>query len=260
MTTTTQTTTPTPPAPRRPRTLRTVLLVVGSVLLAAVLLLVGLQVASAGDDQDHSRTTTVGETVDRLTVDAAATDVTIRRADVDRPRIVFAAGDTRLRERHSVRDGALTVEVTGPGWGITDLSIGVRRGADLTIELPRAATGTPVRVETTAGDVTLTGRYGAVDLTSTQGDVSVSGSAEAVTVTATSGDVGLDLGTAPSRITVDTTSGDQEVRLPRGEYAITAETTVGDVENALGTDPDADRRYRFTAVAGDVDVEAGDAR
>lgn len=260
MTTTTQTTTPTPPTPRRPRTLRTVLLVVGSVLLAAVLLLVGLQVASAGDDQDHSRTSTVGETVDRLTVDAAATDVTVRRADVDRPRIVFAAGDTRLRERHWVRDGALTVEVTGPGWGVTDLSIGVRRGADLTIELPRTTADVPVRIGTSAGDVTVTGRYGALDLTSTQGDVSVSGSAGTVTVSATSGDVGLELTTAPSRVVVDTTSGDQQVRLPRGEYAITAETTVGDVDNALGTDPDADRRYRFTAVAGDVAIEAGDDR
>ncbi len=58
-----------PPAPRRPRTLRTVLLVVGSVLLVALLALVVVQSVAAADRQDHSRTSAVDESFDRIRID-----------------------------------------------------------------------------------------------------------------------------------------------------------------------------------------------
>ncbi|PZF57258.1 hypothetical protein DEJ23_07085 [Curtobacterium sp. MCSS17_008] len=237
------------------------LLVVGSVLLVALLGLVVVQSVSASDRQDHSLTSTVGESFDRIRIDVGATDVRVERADVGRPVIAFTAGDTRLRERHEVRDGVLDLTVSGPAWSIVDLSVGVRQGAHLTVRVPEdAADAVPVEVTSTAGDVLLAGSWGDVTLTSTAGDVTLDGRADALTVEATSGDVDLALGAAPRSISVETTSGDQEVRLPDGDYAITAEATVGDVDNALGTDPGSAQRYRFTAVAGDIEIERGSGR
>lgn len=250
-----------PPAPRRPRTLRTVLLVVGSLLLVALLALVVVQSVAASDRQDHSRTSAVDESFERIRIDTGSTDVRVERADVDRTEIVFVAGDTRLRERHAVRDGVLDLTVSGPAWSIVDLSVGVRQGAHLTVRVPEdVAADLPIAVGATAGDVLLAGTWGEVALTSTAGDVSLDGRADTLTVEATSGDVDLALSAAPRSITVETTSGDQEVRLPDGRYAITAEATVGDVDNELGTDPGAVQRYRFTAVAGDVEIERGPGR
>ncbi len=249
-----------PPAPRRPRTLRTVLLVVGSVLLVALLALVVVQSVAAADRQDHSRTSAVDESFDRIRIDTGSTDVRVERADVARTEIVFVAGDTRLRERHAVRDGVLDLTVAGPAWSIVDLSVGVRQGAHLTVRVPSDTEDVPVEVGATAGDVLLAGTWGDVALSSTAGDVTLDGRADTLTVEATSGDVDLALGAAPRSISVDTTSGDQEVRLPDGRYAITAEATVGDVDNELGTDPGAAQRYRFTAVAGDIEIERGPGR
>jgi len=250
-----------PPAPRRPRTLRTVLLVVGSVLLVALLALVVVQSVAAADRQDHSRTSSVDESFDRVRIEVGATDVRVERAGVARPEIAFVAGDTRLRERHEVRDGVLDVTVGGPAWSIVDLSVGVRQGAHLVVRVPQdAADDVPVAVSATAGDVLLAGSWGEVALTSASGDVTVDGRADSLGVEATSGDVQLALAAAPRSITVETTSGDQEVSLPDGDYAITAEATVGDVDNELGTYPGAARQYRFTAVAGDVEIERGPGR
>ncbi|MDP9736084.1 MULTISPECIES: DUF4097 family beta strand repeat-containing protein [unclassified Curtobacterium] len=249
-----------PPAPRRPRTLRTVLLVVGSVLLVALLAVVVVQSVAASDRQDHSRTSAVDESFDRIRIETGATDVRVERVDVDRTEVVFVAGDTRLRERHAVRDGVLDLTVSGPAWSIVDLSVGVRQGAHLTVRVPEDAADVPVEVDATAGDVLLAGSWGDVALTSTAGDVTLDGRADALAVEATSGDVQLTLAAAPRSITVETTSGDQVVSLPDGDYRITAEATVGDVDNELGTDPGAAQQYRFTAVAGDVEIQRGTDR
>lgn len=229
---------------------------VGSLLLVALLTLVVVQSVAATDRQEHSRTSTIDKSFDRIRIDTGSTDVRVERADVDRTEIVFVAGDTRLREWHAVRDGVLDVTVSGPAWSIVDLTVGVRQGAHLTVRVPEDAADVPVEVDATAGDVLLAGSWGDVALTSTAGDVTLDGRADTLTVEATSGDVDLALSAAPRSITVDTTSGDQEVSLPDGRYQITAEATVGDVDNELGTDPGATQQYRFTAVAGDIDIDS----
>ncbi len=154
----------------------------------------------------------------------------------------------------------LDLTVSGPAWSIVDLSVGVRQGAHLTVRVPEDAADVPVEVDATAGDVLLAGSWGDVALTSTAGDVTLDGRADALAVEATSGDVQLTLAAAPRSITVETTSGDQVVSLPDGDYRITAEATVGDVDNELGTDPGAAQQYRFTAVAGDVEIQRGTGR
>lgn len=265
------------PVPRRPRPLRTTLLVVGSVLLSLVLVLAVGQTVAALDRTDHSRTAAVDGTVERVTVDGTSADVSVEYADVERARIVFDAGDTGLREEHSLSGGTLDVRLDRPGWGLFGFTVGFVRGASVTVQLPRSGSDPAVALDlrSTSGDVRAAGSFGDVTLTSTAGEVALSGSAHDLTLRSSAGDlsaqdvavrgalhaksaageVELDLATAPTSMTVDTSAGDQLVRLPAGDYAITAESTVGDVTNDLGDDRDADRSYRFTATAGDVTVQ-----
>lgn len=263
------------PTPSRPRTLRTVLLVVGSLVLALLLVLVVGQAVSSTQRVDASGTSEVDENFDRVSVESTAADVRVEQGDVDRAEIVFDAGDTRLTERHRVSGGELVVEVRGPRWSPFDGGVGVTRGASLTLLLPASTEGADLEVESAAGDVALTGTFGDVSVSSTGGDVDLAGAvtdleieSAAGDVTAralevdgeieastTAGDVELDLATAPTALVVESTGGDQRVLLPDGDYAITTETVVGDVSNALGDDAGSATRYRFSAVAGDITLE-----
>lgn len=260
MTTTAPAPAPVPPTPRRPRTLRTVLLVVGSVFIAALLALVAVQVIGSSESHDQSResqnqsrTSSIEDTFDRVTVHTAATDVVVEHADVDQPQLVFAAGDTTLRETHSVRDGELIVDVDEPAWSLSELSV-IRRGAHLTLRLPTTDAKRSVTVTATAADVDLRGSYEDVTLTSAEGDITIVGTVSTVKMRSTQGDAALNLSRAPSSISLESTSGDQDVRLPTGRYAITTETTVGDVTSDLKSSPDAANRYRFTTTVGDIEL------
>ncbi|OUE24215.1 DUF4097 family beta strand repeat-containing protein [Clavibacter michiganensis] len=267
---------PAPPAPRRPRTLRTVLLAVGSIALVALLALVALQVVAGLDRDDRSRTSTVAEPFDRVSVDASAADLRIEQADVDVARIVFNSGGSALSETHSVRDGELRVQLRSPGWGVLDLPFGSSPGAQLVVQVPAGTTGDDlaVHVSSAAGGIVLAGAFGDVDLDAGAGEIRLSGSvadlsvesgagdlmADALEVTgeirttSAAGDTELDLATAPTAMRVETTAGEQRIRLPAGSYAITTETVMGQVSNAIGSDADAPRRYVLSATMGDIEV------
>jgi hypothetical protein len=268
--------TPAPPAPRRPRPLRTALLVIGSVALLALLALLVLQVVPSLDRGDRSRTSTVSEPFDRVSIDASAADVRVEQADVDAARVVFRAGDTALRETHVVRDGRLHVELRNPGWGFLDVRVGPSAGAELVLQLPAGSAGRDLALDVSSavGGIDVAGAFGDVDLRSGPGEVRLSGSvadlavesgagdltADALEVTgevrttSAAGDTELDLVTAPSAMRVETTAGEQRILLPAGSYAITTETVMGEVSNALGSDADAARRYVLSATMGDIEV------
>lgn len=268
--------TPAPPAPRRPRPLRVALLVIGSVALLALVALVVLQVVGSLDRGDGSRTSTVSEPVDRVSIDASAADVRIEQADVDAARIVFRAGDTALRETHVVSDGRLRIELRNPGWGFLDVRVGPSSGAELVVQLPAATDGRDLAVDVSsaAGGIELAGAFGDVDLASGAGGIRLAGSVADLTVesgagdltadalevtgeirtTSAAGDTELDLATAPTAMRVETTAGEQRILLPEGAYAITTETVMGEVANAIGSDADAPRRYVLSATMGDITV------
>ncbi len=253
MTTTAPAPAPVSPTPRRQRTLRTVLLIVGSVFIAALLALVAVQVIGSSESHDQSRTSSIEDTFDRVTVHTAATDVVVEHADVDQPQLVFAAGDTTLRETHNIKNGELIIDVDGPAWSLSELSV-IRQGAHLTLRLPTTDARPSVTVAATAADVDLRGTYSDVTVTSSDGDVTLTGTADTVKMQSTQGDAVLDLSRAPSTITLESTSGDQDVRLPVGQYAITTKTTIGDLTTDFDSYPDAQNRYKFTTTVGDIEL------
>ncbi|MFS4505209.1 DUF4097 family beta strand repeat-containing protein [Clavibacter sp. Sh2141] len=278
MTTTAPAGSPAPPAPRRPRTLRIVLLAVGSLALLALVALPVAQVVAAADRGDRSRTSTVSEPFDAVSIDVAGADVRVEQADVEEARIVFRAGDTALRETHVVRDGELEVELRNPGWGLLDLRFGPSRGAELVIQLPASTVDRAVAldVSSAAGEIGLTGAFGDVEVDSGAGEVRLTGSvddlevesgagdltAEALEVrgevrtTSAAGDTELDLATAPTSMRVETTAGDQRILLPAGDYAITTETVMGAVSNGIGSDASSPRAYVLATTMGDITVDA----
>lgn len=120
--------------------------------------------------------------------------------------------------------------------------------------------GTPVRVRTTSGDISVDGLDGDLEVDTTSGDV-IGGvfSAKRVTVTATSGDVDLRLSTAPESVVVTSTSGSIRLVLPNDgtAYAVQVSTAAGDVTNELVNAPGATHRIVVETTSGDIEVVRG---
>jgi hypothetical protein len=262
---------PTPPRPDR--TLRVALIATGSAALVLVAGIAVSQAVGAADRVDGSRDSAVAVPFDRLAVAAGAADVTVRYGDVGQAHIDFTAGDTGLTETHSVDDGQLVIELSGPGWRPFDLSPGAAEGATIEVVLPEAELGLAPALElsTTAGRISASGPFGDTILTSLAGDILITGGTADLTLTtaagaidardiyidgelhatSTAGEARLVLDDAPSAMTVETT-GDQLIRIPAGAYDIRTSAPMGEATNTLGSDPDSAYPYRFSSATGDI--------
>ena len=278
---TTQNQTPATPdpvsPPRSPNTLRTVLLVVGSIVLAVILIGTAFRVAYSLNREDTSGTFSVAESFETIDLRTSAADVDIEFGDVDRPEIVFDQGGTNLRLDREVSGGVLTVTVGHPGWGWWGWGGDWwGEGATLQLTLPdsMAPDALGLEVDSTAGDVTVSGEFGDVTVESTAGNLRMTGAAENLDVATTAGEVRLndvavagsfrsdstagdgtfEFRTLPDSMDVHSTAGDVRVVLPRGSYRIETDTTAGEVRQNVSSDRDAERVYRFETTAGDIDL------
>lgn len=267
------------PAPRQPNTLRTVLLVVGSIVLAIILVTTVVRVAFSLNREDTSGTFTVAESFDTVELRTSAADVTVEYTDVDEPEIRFDQGGTNLRLDYRVSGGVLTVRVDHPGWGWWGWGFdgwGWNHDATVNLSLPDAMEGDGVglAVETTAGDLRVRGEYGDVTVESTAGNLRMSGAADDLQITTTAGDVRLEdvavtgsfrsestagdgafeFRSLPDSMEVTSTAGDVRVVLPSGSYRIETDTTAGEVRQNVSSDQDAERVYRFETTAGDIEL------
>ncbi|WP_146083782.1 DUF4097 family beta strand repeat-containing protein [Clavibacter michiganensis] len=261
---------PTPPRPNR--TLRVALISTGSAALVLVAGIAISQAVSAADRVDGSQDSAVADPFDRLGVEAGDADVTVRYGDVGQAHVDFTAGDTGLTETHAVDDGQLVIKLSGPAWRPFDLSLGSTEGATIDVLLPEADQGFPaLEVQSTTGDINVSGFFGDTILNGTEGDILITGAAADLTLgtaggaidarniyvagelqaTSTAGDARLVLDDAPSAMTVET-AGDQLIRIPAGAYDIRTSAPMGEATNTLGSDPDSTYPYRFSSTAGDI--------
>lgn len=266
-------------SPPRKNTLRTVLLVVGSLILAVILVGTIARFAFAGNREDVSGTFTVTQAFEAIQVRASAADVTVEYADVTEPEIRFDQGDTRLHLDYNVSAGQLEIRVDRPGWrwwGFDFGDWGWSEAATLELSLPERmeASGVSLTVKTTAGDLAVVGEYGDVDLESTAGDVRMAGVANDLEVRTTAGDVRLngveangsflaestagdstfDFDSLPDSMKVQSTAGNVSVALPGGSYRIEVDTTAGAVTQNVSSDQNSDRVYRFESTAGNIEL------
>ena len=278
-----------PAAPQQPvpakknNTLRTVLLVVGSIVLAIILITTVARVAFSLNREDTSGTFAVQESFDEIDLRVSAANVEVEFADIDEPQIVFDQGDTNLRMDSDVSGGVLTVKVEHPGWGwfgwIGNGWWGWDEFASLKLTLPEAMEedAMTLGIDSSAGNLTVSGDYGDVSIDSTAGNVEIAGSARSMAISTTAGNVDLvdlsvsgtfrsdstagngtfEFSTLPDSITVEATAGDLEVTLPGGSYRIETDTTAGNVQQNVNSDQNADRVYRFETTAGNIEINEG---
>ncbi|MBK9477204.1 MAG: DUF4097 family beta strand repeat protein [Tetrasphaera sp.] len=205
----------------------------------------------------HSRTDT--HTVN-LPTGVSALDVTAGPGDV-RVRPEAAAGPSAVaRLRWAFIKPTVGSTVDGERVSLVDecsFSLFGDCSTSWDLALPQ---GTPVRVRTTSGDISVDGLDGDLEVDTTSGDV-IGGvfSAKRVTVTATSGDVDLRLSTAPESVVVTSTSGSIRLVLPNDgtAYAVQVSTAAGDVTNELVNAPGATHRIVVETTSGDIEVVRG---
>src|SRR5690554_615687 len=269
------------PTPRQPNTLRTVLLVIGSVVLALILVATAFRVAHSLNREDTSGTFTVDDAFDTIELQTSAADLRVEYTDVDEPELRFDQGGSDLRLDYDVSGGVLNVRVDRPGWGwwgpdFGSWGWGWHDEARLKLSLPESMErdGVELAIDSTAGDLRVLGGYGDVTVESTAGNLRMSGGANNLQITTTAGNVRLDdvsvngsfrsestagdgtfgLKTLPDSIDVQSTAGNVRVTLPSGSYRIETDTTAGEVSQNLSSDQDSDRVYRFETTAGNIEL------
>lgn len=267
------------PAPRQRNTLRTVLLVIGTIVLAIILIGTAVRVAYSLNREDTSGTFTIGDSFDAVELRTSAADVTVEYTDVDEPELRFDQGGTNLRLDYDVSGGLLNVRVDNGGWGWWGWGFdgwGWNHDAKLKLSLPQAMEGDSLGldIESTAGNLGVFGDYGDVVVESTAGDLRMSGATDNLQVTTTAGDLRLNdiavdgtftsestagdgtfaFRTLPDSIEVSSTAGNVRVSLPSGSYRVETDTTAGEVVQNVSNDQDSDRVYRFETTAGDIEL------
>jgi DUF4097 and DUF4098 domain-containing protein YvlB len=267
------------PAPRQRNTLRTVLLVVGSIVLAIILIGTAFRVAYSLNQEETSGTFVVGDEFDTVELRTSAANVKIEYTDIDEPEIAFDQGETNLRLDYNVSGGVLDVRVDHRGWGWWGWGFGGwgwNNDAKVHLSLPQAmeTDGVDLVIETTAGDLDVFGDYGDVEIESTAGDLRMSGAAANLQITTTAGDLRLkdvavdgsfrsestagdsmfEFRSLPDSIDARSTAGDVRVTLPDGSYRVDTNTTAGEVRQDVSSDQGSDRVYRFETTAGDIEL------
>jgi hypothetical protein len=171
------------------------------------------------------------------------------------------------KEKYDEGGGKLELNSGGCGF----LSFGCKTSYVLTV--PRDV---KLTVESSSGNVTVSGVTGGAEVKSSSGDVemhdvsgplrleSSSGDLEADGLTATSvttrsssGSATLDFTVAPQSVDAKTSSGDLSIQIPSGEesYKVDTKTSSGDESANVKIDPNATRTIQAKTSSGDVSIE-----
>jgi hypothetical protein len=198
------------------------------------------------------------------TVEVRPGDGTEVKIDRQSERNVFGSDP---KEKYDGSEGKLELDSGGCGF----LSFGCKTTYVLTV--PRDL---KLTVESSSGDMTVSGIEGATELKSSSGDIEVhdvggpldlksnSGELEAdglsatsVTAHSSSGSTSLDFTEAPQTVEAKTSSGDVSIRLPSGAeaYKVDTDTSSGDESANVKIDPNAGRTITAKTSSGDVSIE-----
>jgi hypothetical protein len=198
------------------------------------------------------------------TVEVRPGDGTEIKVDRQFERNVFGSEPS---EKYNEGEGRL--ELNGGGCGF--LSFGCKTTYVLTV--PRDLNLT---VESSSGDMTVSGIEGVTELKSSSGDIEVhdvsgpldlkssSGDLEAdglgstsVTAHSSSGSTSLEFSVAPQTVEAKTSSGDVSIRIPSGPetYKVDTDTSSGDEAANVNNDPKATRTITAKTSSGDVSLE-----
>lgn len=206
---------------------------------------------------------------DALRIEGSSAQVEVRAGDGTNIHIErqFERNMFGSDPKEQYDDGKLELKANGCGF----LSFGCKTLYIVTVPKEVALT-----LETSSGDVKVSGLTGGADLKSSSADLEVhdlggtltmessSGDIEAHGLTATtvttessSGSAELDFAVAPQSVQAKASSGDVSIRIPSGDeaYKVDTDTSSGDESANVKIDPAATRTIKAKTSSGDVTVE-----
>jgi hypothetical protein len=204
-----------------------------------------------------------------LAIEVRSADVEVRSGDGSEIKIErrFERNVFGSDPKEKYEDGKLELRDTGCGF----LSFGCDTNYVLTV--PKDV---KVTLESSSGDLKVSGVPAGADLKSSSGSIEVhdvggalqmessSGDLEAHGLTATtvntqssSGSVDLDFAVAPQSVESESSSGDVTIQIPSGPeaYRLETDTSSGDETTNVRSDPAATRTIKAKTSSGDVTVE-----
>jgi len=234
---------------------RSTVRVVGSVL--ALLLVLGAALSGVAQAARTSTTSTHALPADLTSVELsnAVGRVLVTAVDAgEEPRVVVTATGGFTDPTFEVEESGGAVSLAGRCpkgllFGPCEVDWRVFVPADV-----------DVSVETSVGDVVVTGAGRTVRAASDVGSVTVAGvRARTVDVQGSVGDVVVDVDVAPELLTARTSTGDVEVTLPVGStaYQVRSSTSVGSVRTQVPVDDGSPHRLELLTSVGNVSVRTG---
>jgi hypothetical protein len=241
-------------SPSRPRSARSLsparraTLVVGGLFALALIAFGTWSLIELLGQVTEEHLLTLTPTASHLTIDTDG-DIQIASGEVSDVQIVervrHSVGRPKIEET-STRDG---VVLRGKcGWYASNCSV------TFVVTIPR---GLAVDAHSSAGDITMTGEAGPVQLSSSAGDISATGlRSDRVEAKSSAGDVRLRFDVPPHTVTAHSSAGDVDVAVPRvaGGYRALASASAGDEAIEVPTDPTSTRVIDATSSAGDVTI------
>ncbi|MFC8664340.1 DUF4097 family beta strand repeat-containing protein [Streptomyces sp. NPDC057199] len=223
-----------------------------TVALCAALAAAGALLTACGDSADEkstSRSYTVGGKVTALSVTTPGGSIEVVAGGGDRVKVterIRYTGDRPTTE-HTTSGGTLSLnpgDGCGPAGGPTDCRVSYR------VEVPRSVSAD---LDSSGGDVTVTGLAGAIEVTAAGGRVRADDvSATSLRVSAQGGSVQAGFTAAPSSVDVDTKAGDVTVRVPNEAYAVDVSAKGGSENVGVRTDPASARKITLNTEGGSV--------
>lgn len=277
------TTSPTAPPPQRPssgaRTVAIVAIVLGSVIAVGGVASAAATTLVSSAVHTSSRTVDVVG-IDQLDVDQNAGSLRVEYADVPEATLTVTSG--LGADRWTLRRDGSELDVHAPdrslwGWtfGFTWGGFGDHNGRAV-LQLPYRLRGVDASFDVSAGELTVNGDFGRLDLTAGAGRLTAEGSAQELTADMNAGRAELNLsdvrradlevsagdldatlsGIRPDRLQLTASAGSMQVTVPQGEYDVTADTSAGSFDNRIGSTPGAANTVQVDVSAGRVVLDS----
>lgn len=268
------------PSPQGPgasgssRVVAILLFVVGGFILLGAIISSALGTWAAASINTSSRTLAVDGVTD-LDVQVDAGSIRIEFADVEDAEL-----DVRSAwgiDRWTLdRDGDELVVASPSGWMNGWFGGWLGGNGNAVLRLPQALEGMDADLGLAAGDLTVDGEFGQLDLQVDAGRADISGAAGIVDAQLSAGHAEMDLadvdeaaitvsagsldavlsGQEPREIVAEVNAGSLHLTVPEGEYEVNSDVAAGDFDNGIGSVPGASNTIRISVSAGEAVLRA----
>ncbi|MGW2207531.1 DUF4097 family beta strand repeat-containing protein [Streptomyces sp. NPDC001774] len=200
----------------------------------------------SGDSESREQSYEISEPITALSVDEAVGKITIS-ADNGPVKVkeTLRFSNNEPATSHRVTDGTLHLVDNGCGKGSCSV--------DYDIRIPASAA---VTVKTSAGEVTVTGLAGKLDLSASTGRIRGTGlTSQDARLRTSAGSVDVTFSRAPRVVDASATTGQVTLRVPGdAAYAVDAKSDLGSRKVDVAVDPASPHKIRVRVTVGSLSV------